>query len=283
MKIAVTGANGFLGRHILNELNAAPVNVIATTRSIEAGLPVLEKGKWMKLNIAAPPENAYELMGRPDTVIHLAWEGLPNYRSEHHSETELPRQYRFLSRLVEQGLNSMVIAGTCFEYGMQYGSLQEDMPPKPENPYGLAKDTLRHQLQALQQASPFNLTWARLFYMYGEGQAENSLWPQFNRAVAQGDPVFNMSGGEQLRDYLPVAIVAKYLVQLVLNKQNNGLVNVCSGQPVQVKSLVESWIRENNWCIKLNLGSFPYPDYEPMEFWGDNRKLLSILAPKKSL
>jgi nucleoside-diphosphate-sugar epimerase len=283
MKIAVTGANGFLGRHILNELNAVSVNVIGTTRSIEADLPVLENGKWIKLDIAAPPENAYELMGLPDAVIHLAWEGLPHYKLERHSETELPRQLAFLRRLIEQGLNSMVITGTCFEYGMQSGSLQEDMPTKPDNPYGIAKDALRHQIQALQQASPFNLTWARLFYMYGEGQAENSLWPQLNRAVAQGDSVFNMSGGEQLRDFLPVAIVAKYLVQLALNKQNNGIVNVCSGQPVQVKSLVESWILENNWCIKLNLGSFPYPDYEPMEFWGDNRKLLSILKPKKSL
>jgi nucleoside-diphosphate-sugar epimerase len=283
MKIAVTGANGFLGRHILNELNAVSVNVIGTTRSIEADLPVPKNGKWIKLDIAAPPENAYELMGRPDAVIHLAWEGLPNYRSQRHFEIELPRQYRFLSQLVEQGLNSMVITGTCFEYGMQSGSLQEDMSPKPENPYGLAKDALRHKLQSLQQASPFNLTWTRLFYMYGEGQAENSLWPQLKRAVEQGDPVFNMSGGEQLRDYLPVAIVAKYLVQLALNKKNNGSVNVCSGKPVKVRSLVESWVRENNWWIKLNLGHFPYPDYEPMEFWGDNRKLLSMLEPKKLL
>ena len=283
MKIAVTGANGFLGRHILNELSAVSVNVIGTTRSIEADLPVLEKGKWIKLDIAAPPENAYELMGRPDAVIHLAWEGLPNYRLEHHSETELPRQHAFLKRLIEQGLNSLVITGTCFEYGMQSGSLQEDMPTKPENPYGLAKDILCHQMQALQQASPFNLTWARLFYMYGEGQAKNSLWPQLNRAVGQGDPVFNMSGGEQLRDYLSVAEVAKYLICLARNQQNNGLVNVCSGQPIRVKDLVKRWIRENDWRIELNLDHYPYPDYEPMEFWGDNRKLLSILKPKKSL
>ena len=171
-------------------------------------------------------------MGRPDAVIHLAWEALPNYRLPRHSEIELPNQYNFLSQLVEQGLSSMVITGTCFEYGMQSGSLQEDMSPKPGNPYGLAKDALRQKLQSLQEASPFNLTWARLFYMYGEGQAENSLWSQLNKAVAQGDPVFNMSGGEQLRDFLPVSIVAKYLVQLMLNKNYNGIVNVCSGQPV---------------------------------------------------
>jgi dTDP-6-deoxy-L-talose 4-dehydrogenase (NAD+) len=283
MKIAVTGANGFVGRHILNELNAVSVNVIATTRNLEKKLPTIENGEWVKLDIAAPNENVYELMGRPDALIHLAWEGLPNYRLPRHSEIELPNQYNFLSQLVEQGLSSMVITGTCFEYGMQSGSLQEDMSPKPGNPYGLAKDALRQKLQSLQEASPFNLTWARLFYMYGEGQAENSLWSQLNKAVAQGDPVFNMSGGEQLRDFLPVSIVAKYLVQLTLNKNYNGIVNVCSGQPVQVKSLVKKWISENGWRIRLNLGHYPYPDYEPMKFWGDNSRLLSILRSKKSL
>ncbi|PIP80777.1 MAG: epimerase, partial [Gammaproteobacteria bacterium CG22_combo_CG10-13_8_21_14_all_40_8] len=89
--------------------------------------------------------------------------------------------------------------------------------------------------------------------------------------------------GEQVRDYLPVRKVAKYLVQLAIKQQNMGLVNICSGQPIRIKTLVESWVRENNWSIKLNLGYYPYPDYEPMEFWGDPSKLLSILKPMESI
>jgi dTDP-6-deoxy-L-talose 4-dehydrogenase (NAD+) len=139
--------------------------------------------------------------------------------------------------------------------------------------YGFAKDMLRRQLEYLQQVTPFHLTWARLFYLYGEGQAENSLLPQFKRAVERGDLVFKMSGGEQLRDYLHISEAAKYLASLSMTGRDNGVVNVCSGKPISVSKLVEGWIKENGWPIDLNLGHYPYPDYEPMAFWGDRNKL----------
>ena len=212
-------------------------------------------------------------MGRPDVLIHLAWGGLPNYKSLHHFEEELPAQYRFLKALLESGLKNLLVTGTCFEYGMQSGPLREHMESRPNNPYGFAKDMLRRQLEYLQQVRPFNLTWARLFYLYGEGQAENSLLPQLKRAVERGDRVFNMSGGEQLRDYLPITKVAQNIVSLAMTSRDNGVVNICSGKPISVRKLVEGWIKENGWSIDLNLGHYPYPEYEPMAFWGSRDKL----------
>jgi dTDP-6-deoxy-L-talose 4-dehydrogenase (NAD+) len=117
------------------------------------------------------------------------------------------------------------------------------------------------------------LTWARLFYVYGEGQAAGSLLPQLEEAIARGDAVFNMSGGEQLRDYLPIEEAARYLVALALNGTDNGVVNVCSGRPVSVRELAETVVHAHDSRITLNLGHFPYPDYEPMAFWGDRSKL----------
>ncbi|HRG11645.1 MAG TPA: NAD-dependent epimerase/dehydratase family protein, partial [Cyclobacteriaceae bacterium] len=202
-----------------------------------------------------------------------AWSGLPNYRSLHHFEQELPMQYQFLQGIIKSGLQSLVVAGTCFEYGMQSGALHENMATAPDNPYGFAKDVLRCQLEYLQKTNPFSLAWARLFYIYGEGQAENSLLPQLRKAVERGDKSFNMSGGEQLRDYLPITEVAKYLVSLAVDRKNVGTINICSGKPISVRNLVEQWITENNWEIHLNLGHYPYPDYEPMAFWGNKQKL----------
>jgi dTDP-6-deoxy-L-talose 4-dehydrogenase (NAD+) len=217
-------------------------------------------------------------MERPDVLIHLAWSGLPNYKSLHHFEQELPAQYRFLKGLIESGLQTLVVAGTCFEYGMQSGSLSEDIAPRPNNPYGSAKDALRCDLEYLKAAHPFQLTWARFFYLYGEGQPESSLLPQLRQAAERGDRIFNMSGGEQLRDYLPVAEAARYLVSLALAKKDIGIVNVCAGAPVSVRKLVEGWIQENGWLITPNLGHYPYPDYEPMAFWGDPEKLYSLIG-----
>jgi dTDP-6-deoxy-L-talose 4-dehydrogenase (NAD+) len=269
MRIAVTGAGGFVGRHVLNELARRDVDVVATTRTAHARQQVLPKLRWVELDLTRPPANSYELLGKPDVLLHLAWGGLPNYRSLHHFEIELPSHYAFLSSLVRQGLLAMVVTGTCFEYGMQSGPLAASRDTHPDNPYGLAKDCLRKQLQSLQRTQPFNLTWARLFYFYGEGQGEKSLWSQLQRAVGEGATVFNMSGGEQLRDYLPVSEVARQLVEIALGDNDRGVTNICSGRPVSVRSLVEGWIAEHGWSIELNLGFYPYPDYEPMAFWGE--------------
>lgn len=280
MKIAVTGASGFIGRHVLAELKARSVESIALVRSSESRSRVDSCGWVVPLDLHQAPADAFELMGKPNVLIHLAWSGLPNYKSLHHIEQELPAQYKFLKGLIESGLQRIVVAGTCFEYGMQSGPLNEDVAPRPSNPYGFAKDALRCQLEYLKAAHPFQLTWARLFYLYGEGQAGSSLLPQLKQAVERGDPVFNMSGGEQLRDYLPVVEISRHLVSLALADKDIGAVNVCAGTPISVRKLVEDWIEENGWSIKLNWGHYPYPDYEPMAFWGDRRKLDRLLELK---
>jgi dTDP-6-deoxy-L-talose 4-dehydrogenase (NAD+) len=268
MIVAVTGASGFIGRHVLDELLACGQSVVATYRpgrEPERKSPGL---RWVELDVADPPLNAYDCLGRPQALIHLAWDGLPNYNSLHHIEDELPKHYRFLSRVVRQGLPALIASGTCFEYGMQYGPLSANAPTCPVSSYGFAKDTLFHQLKFLQAVHPFALTWARLFYIYGDDQSATSLFSLLHRAVAEGHAEFPMSGGEQLRDYLPVIEVAKKLVSNALTCRDRGAVNVCSGVPISVRRLVESWISAHDWNIALSLGQLPYPDYEPMAFWG---------------
>ena len=280
MRVAVTGAAGFVGRHVVAALDRRGIAPIAVLR------PGVPEPAWLagheivRLDIAEPPSDPFSVIGRPDVLMHLAWGGLPNYRSQYHIEQELPIQYRFLDETVDGGLGALLVTGTCFEYGMQSGALSEDLDTRPANPYGLAKDTLRRQIERLAEIHPFALTWARLFYLFGDGQAAGSLRSQLERAVHDGALAFDMSGGEQVRDYLPVSQAAEHLVSLALSRRGHGIVNVCSGQPVSVCALVERWIAENGWSIALNLGKDPYPDYEPMAFWGDARKLQCCLGAR---
>ena len=272
MVVAVTGASGFIGRHVLAELRGKRVDVVAVTRDA-ARLKKASSGiRVVEMNLAVPEPDAFVRMGCPDVLIHLAWDGLPNYKSPHHVDAELPKQYGFLRSLVASGLGSLLVAGTCFEYGMHSGALSEEVTPCPNTSYGCAKDTLRRQLEILKSANPFNLTWCRLFYMYGEGQSAASLYSLLKDAVKRGDAVFNMSGGEQLRDYLPVTEVARGIVGLALSGRDLGIVNICSGKPISVRGLIEQWLFANGWKIELNLGYYPYPEYEPMAFWGDAAK-----------
>jgi dTDP-6-deoxy-L-talose 4-dehydrogenase (NAD+) len=285
MRVAVSGASGFVGTYVVRELASREgISVVAGSRSgarPPAASPGQESGQvaWTELNVESPEAagDTFDRLGRPDVLIHLAWAGLPNYKSLHHFEAHLAHQYRFLSGLIRAGLRSLVCTGTCFEYGMQSGPMSEDMTTRPGNPYGFAKDMLQRQLHFLRAQHAFNFTWARLFYMYGAGQPASSLYTQFTTACARGDREFRMSGGEQLRDFLPVDEVARILVALALEAPDSGIVNVCSGKPVSVRTLVENWRRTQGSDIELVLGHYPYPDYESMAFWGCDARLRNIL------
>lgn len=279
MRILVTGATGFIGSYVIDELLNRGLTVIASGRSIEKA----EMFDWFPKVVFVPydiedetNENLISLFHYPEKVIHLAWSGLPNYSQLFHFEKELPKQYTFLKKLITEGITDLTVSGTCFEYGMQEGRLNEELITNPANPYSFAKDSLRKQLEFLKGTNSFDLKWVRLFYMYGKGQSPSSILSQLQKALDEKATVFNMSKGDQLRDYLPVEEVAKNIVTIALQSKVTGIINSCSGIPISVQQLVEDFLKKQNTTIKLNLGFYPYPTYEPFAFWGDNSKLKKI-------
>jgi nucleoside-diphosphate-sugar epimerase len=281
-RILVTGATGFIGNYLVHALLQAGHTVIASSASEQHAREQSWFGQvaYVPLDLSQydPATDYFRFFGQPDRMIHLAWEGLPNYRSSFHLDTNLPRHIAFLTNLLAHGLRDLTVTGTCLEYGMQEGCLSEDQAVAPANPYAQAKDQLRRQLQQWQAQHPFVMRWVRLFYLYGKGQNPNSLFSQLDKALANQDAVFNMSGGEQVRDYLPVETAAHYLSLIALQDGVTGIVNCCSGEPVTVKKMVDDQLARSGRSISLNLGYYPYPDYEPFRFWGNPSKLKIILS-----
>jgi dTDP-6-deoxy-L-talose 4-dehydrogenase (NAD+) len=284
-KILVTGATGFIGQYIILELLKNNVEIIASSANPEKAKTCAwySKVKYIPFNFKDfnPRKNYFSFFQQPDILIHLAWEGLPQYTQAFHTEINLPRHSALLTNLIEHGLKNITVTGTCFEYGKTEGKLDESMPAHPINAYALAKNTLRITLEVLLDNIYFHLKWVRLFYMYGRGQNPNSLLSQLDVALENGETAFNMSGGEQERDYLPVETVAAYLVKIALQDKVEGIINCCSGNPVRVKDIVEKYLKEKQCQIKLNLGYYPYNPNEAMRFWGDKNKLETILQGKK--
>jgi len=272
MNVLVTGTTGFVGNALVKALLNAGDVVTAVVRNHDAA----RKFEWhsavrvitFDIHRASPP-----IMGPADAVIHLAWSGLPNYGDLFHFEENLPANYRFIKSLVLSGYKQILVTGTCLEYGLKNGCLSESMAADPQIPYSIAKDTLRRFLESLRLERDYVLQWARLFYVYGAGQNPKSLLAQLDTAIDEGRESFDMSGGEQLRDYLHIDTVAAKLVRLLKHPELTGITNICSGIPISVRRIVEQRVTERNAQIKLNLAHFAYPEYEPMSFWGDPKRL----------
>lgn len=279
MKVMVTGATGFVGHHVVTQFLAEGHEVVAVARD-EARLSQLTAAtgaKAVACDVYREPQTLFGQADRPDVFVHLAWPGLPNFQKSFHLTDNLPAEIHLFQQLVDWGVSHFQVAGSCLEYGLQSGPLEEDGPTFPTTPYGAAKDFLRKTLQLIQAEKPFVLQWMRLFYMYGEGQSERSLLSQLDRAIDDGDPVFNMSEGSQLRDYLPITEIARRFALLASRPDVEGVINCCSGQPVSVIDLVRSVVEQRGSTIELNRGYYGRPDYEAMAFWGVPGRISAVL------
>ena len=280
MKVLVTGATGFIGKHVIDCLLQHNVEIIATSNIPYDDIKDLfseSNVRYIECDLTSREVDFYTFFDKPDILIHLAWGNLPNYRSKVHLDVNLLSSIYFISSFINAGISRINVIGTCLEYGLQNGCLSEEMETYPENPYASAKDILRKLIHEFSKYSNFQYNWIRLFYVFGKGQNKNSIFGQLDNSIENRDSSFNMSGGEQLRDYLPVEKAAGYIVKISLNDKYYGIINCCSGVPVSIRNLVEIYLASKRINMKLNLGFYPYPDYEPMAFWGDNSKLKMIL------
>nr|WP_249794624.1 NAD(P)-dependent oxidoreductase [Bradyrhizobium sp. Oc8] len=277
----VTGATGFVGRHVVSALLAKGHSVTAVARNADKArsMPWFTRVHFVSCDLHGDFRPLLSEDLRPAALIHLAWPGLPNYRDFFHLGRNLPADLAFLEAAVDAGVSQIMVAGTCLEYGMQYGPLTERAATAPITTYGFAKDSLRKSLQFLQQKKPFILQWMRLFYMYGEGQSPKSLLAQLDRAIDERAPLFRMSAGDQLRDYLPVEeVAANFVLALENSEACNGVINCCSGKPISVLDLVLQRCQARASDIELQRGYYAYPDYEPLAFWGAPSKLNDLPA-----
>jgi nucleoside-diphosphate-sugar epimerase len=279
LNVLLTGATGFVGQHVAEALLAKNHKITIIIRNIEKARSFswFHKVEIIKCDLhKEDPAFIFNQKVKFDALIHLSWPGLPNYKNYFHIEVNYPADLHFLTHAARSGISQIMVAGTCFEYGLQNGEMKEDQETKPIIPYAFAKDSLRKSLEFLQQENYFILQWMRLFYVFGKGQNRNSLLAQLDTAISEKKDEFKMSSGKQIRDYLPIEKVADYFTLALENPQICGVINCCSGDPISVLDLVKNHIALKGSNIKLKTGHYPIATYEPISFWGSPGKIKSF-------
>lgn len=265
-KIHLLGSEGFIGRALQREADPLHLQCWSHRHSDpDHCFDLLDPSSWQAL-----------LKRQPTHVILLSWPGLPNYQEPFHVTRNLPACVELIEKLVGVGLQRLVVAGTCYEYGLQNGPLQEDQLTNPVNCYAIAKDSLRRVISTRYTQQGLQWCWARIFYPFGNGQNPNSLLPSLQRAIDQGDAEFAMSSGRQIRDFVLVDQVAKFLLQLSTHPQAQGIYNCGSGHPVSLRELAEERITVSLSSTVLKLGVYPDRQDEPLAFWADTSKVSNL-------
>lgn len=229
MKILVTGHTGFIGSELIKQLTDDTV--------------ILYDGRFEPTK-----ENLFEKYGRPDALIHLAWSGLPDYKSIDHFNNVIP-QFEFIENLVNNGLKSVTVTGTCLE------GIENQVH------YALAKTSLRQRIEKLKG---INLKWLRLFTVTSENR-NNSLF--YNLKIAKDE----LNIVDVKRDFISVENTVKHIIACAKQKEVTGIIDIGHGEAASVVDLCRLFRSDIKYNIVPSLN-----DYEPYSFHADITKLKKI-------
>ena len=277
MKVMLTGATGFVGRYVAKELERQGIEYM----SLQRGLASDARATQMDLLNALELESLFQKF-KPTHLIHVAWYA----KHGKYWDSELNLQWVLATkRLVEAfcltGGQHVVITGTCAEYDWSHGYCVEDVTPlKPKSLYGICKDTTRRISELAVEKHGVSMSWARVFFPYGPGEASQRLIPSLFKVFKKEILPFGVNAS-CYRDLLHVEDAAR-AVLVCAQSMFVGAVNICSGRPVQISEIVDIVARINNCDPEIILKLTPQ-NQEACNFLVGENKMLRSLGWKQEI
>jgi len=285
-RVLVTGAGGFLGARLARRLLELGVPVIAGVRP-GANLWRLEtvKNRLRLLPLDLSRRDALEPALRseePQIVIHAAAYGVnPSQRDPAHSiDVNLLGSLALLQACSRVQVCRFLQMGSCFEYALKDGPLEENDPLNPVSLYGAVKGAASLVVPPLAQALKMDAVVLRLFGLWGPDEDAHRLVPQILRGFLTRTPIL-LTGGLQRRDFSYVDDIAETLVRFAFADAfpAQSLLNVGSGRPVTVEAFARSIAGVLGCEELLRFGALPYRPRELGSLYPSLRRWTELHGP----
>lgn len=236
----VTGAAGFIGKHVINELaKHKNVKIIPVIRKKNNFLKhkSIEKIIITK-NLFNKDQNWWKKKCKGvDIIIHLAWYVDPKKYLHSKKNLEcLTGSINLASGAASANIKKFVGIGTCLEYENIKKKLSTLTKIDPIFPYAIAKASLFSHLSFFFRYTKIKFNWCRVFHLYGEGEKKNRLMPDVHSKLSKGKKII-IKNANFTYDFMDVKDAAKKIVKVSLSNKS-GLINICTGRGRSIKKIV---------------------------------------------
>ncbi|MGB3606472.1 MAG: GDP-mannose 4,6-dehydratase [Psychroserpens sp.] len=277
-RIIVTGGSGFLGRALIEKLELLDAQVFSfdivanKKRSKQQFMIDLTDIETLKAEI-----NKIQ----PDFIFHLAAK-LDRSRdfdlTNEISNINLGGTINLLNTLKNIDFTNFIFTSTSEVYGLSNDrAYQETDEVIAASPYSLSKLNAENAIKTFSKIHKKNYTILRLFNYYGEDMPSGFFISDLVGKLKNNED-FDMTLGEQKRDFLNIESVVEALILSTLQKAQGNTYNVCSGEGFKIKDLAERFKIELNSTSSIKFGALPYRQNEIWEMIGDNVKIKNELG-----
>ena len=274
--VLVTGAAGYIGRHVVKALLDDGYKVLANDFNCKG---IDERADMVEADIFSGNEKIYETLGCPDVLIHMAWRDGFIHNSPLHM-LNLSSHFEFLRNMALGGCSHIAVMGSMHEVGYWEGAIDADTPCAPLSQYGVAKNALREAMLLLSKENGFSLYWLRAYYIYGDDIRGSSIFSKITQAARDGKTEFPFTSGKNKYDFISVEELGQQIAAASTQDEYSGVINVCSGEAKTLAEQVEWFIRDRKLPISLQYGAFPDRPYDSPGEWGDATIIKDIMRKK---
>ena len=245
-RVAVTGAAGFIGSHLVDKLVGVGAHVVALD-NLHSGVMTnlaqsIHRIRFHKVDVRDRAAVCTVLDGS-DIVFHLAGNALVPYSVENPAydfESNVLGTYHVLESLRQERIGRVVFSSSAAVYGVPMENpVSELYPPEPVSPYGASKLAAERLGVGWARTYDVQFVVARVYNTYGPRQRKYVMYDLLNKLRRDPHHLEVLGDGTQMRDYSYVSDTVRALLLLGERGQSGEAYNVAGDNPTRISALVD--------------------------------------------